>query len=287
MELYVFSPLLIVSVINLTMRKLPYAPAESFPMDDYVMVNFCESGCCETMLEGQQSFFVKPGDCCLCVGSCSSGVVQQQYPLDAYKGIEIFLHKDILEDPFLSNLKETGLSVSDWMEPLKLKPVSFSQNPQLNHIMKTIRERTEAEDAISLKIAIMDLLRYIDVNGIPEHTHIVHYSNAQISIARQVHDIICTEPGEDIDLKQLASRFSISSSTLNKYFMAIYGEYIPSFQRKVRMNKAAELLLDSDLSVGIISAKMGYQNPGKFSQVFKKYYGLSPLAYRKSKRNGV
>lgn len=282
-DFYVPSPLVFVSLIDLSMKEFSYEiPENNLLMGDYFIINYCEAGCCESIAAGYQSFFVKPGDCCLCADPGGNEVIHNHYPLNKYKGVEIFIHRNLLQDPFFSTLKETGISIAKWMAPLKLNPVSFTRNTQLMHVITTIQDRAQKEDLISLKIALMELLRCIDVYGIPEHTHIVHYSNTQIHIVQQVHDAICAAPEREFDIRELSAGFSISPSTLNKYFMAVYGEYIPSFLRTTRMKMAARLLRHSELSVGIIAGKTGYQHPGKFSQAFKKYYGMSPMAYRKS-----
>lgn len=50
---------------------------------------------------------------------------------------------------------------------------------------------------------------------------------------------------------------------------------------QVRMNKASELLMTTDLPINIVAPNVGYENPLTFSKMFKKRYGLSPENYRK------
>lgn len=50
------------------------------------------------------------------------------------------------------------------------------------------------------------------------------------------------------------------------------------------MRTAQSLLGDTNIPVSIIATKVGYSNFSYFSQVFKKYTGLSPLEYRTAKR---
>ncbi|MNC49167.1 HTH-type transcriptional regulator YesS [compost metagenome] len=51
------------------------------------------------------------------------------------------------------------------------------------------------------------------------------------------------------------------------------------------MEKAAELLKQTDYKSYEISEKVGYGNPQYFSVLFKKHYGMSPSDYRKSQRD--
>lgn len=57
-------------------------------------------------------------------------------------------------------------------------------------------------------------------------------------------------------------------------------------QRK-RLNKAAELLCDTDLSVSDIIAVVGYENGSYFHRVFKNRYCMTPKEFRtKNQKKG-
>ncbi len=47
------------------------------------------------------------------------------------------------------------------------------------------------------------------------------------------------------------------------------------------MEWAAEKLATTDMKVGDISDAVGYAKHTKFSNAFKKYYGMTPLTYRR------
>jgi YesN/AraC family two-component response regulator len=53
--------------------------------------------------------------------------------------------------------------------------------------------------------------------------------------------------------------------------------------QKLKMNKAAKLLLNEDISIQNISDLMGYSDPNNFRQIFKKYYNMSPNDFRNIK----
>lgn len=53
-------------------------------------------------------------------------------------------------------------------------------------------------------------------------------------------------------------------------------EYLINF----RLNKADEMLIQTNLSVKEIANKIGYENSSSFSKIFKKTYGESPTVYR-------
>ena len=49
-----------------------------------------------------------------------------------------------------------------------------------------------------------------------------------------------------------------------------------------RLDLAARLLLDSDISVGEIIKQVGYENESHFREMFKNKYKQNPLKYRKA-----
>ncbi|HHW48535.1 MAG TPA: AraC family transcriptional regulator [Clostridiaceae bacterium] len=56
---------------------------------------------------------------------------------------------------------------------------------------------------------------------------------------------------------------------------------------KIRINKAKELLADTNLTVNEISGLVGYSDAFYFSKVFKKVTNFSPAAFRASIRQGI
>lgn len=49
---------------------------------------------------------------------------------------------------------------------------------------------------------------------------------------------------------------------------------------KLKMNHAARLLSNPDLSITMIAEELGYSDAGNFRAVFKKYYGVTPMEFR-------
>ena len=63
------------------------------------------------------------------------------------------------------------------------------------------------------------------------------------------------------------------------------GQTVDDFVKEIRMNRAADLLSDTSLSIGEIAHRLGYMNQGKFSTAFKMRKGIGPLEYRKRIKN--
>lgn len=65
---------------------------------------------------------------------------------------------------------------------------------------------------------------------------------------------------------------------------------IRDYQKKVKIERAKELLEYNEMNINQISANMGYQGASYFCTFFKKETGLTPLGYQKKhlkKRTGL
>ena len=70
-----------------------------------------------------------------------------------------------------------------------------------------------------------------------------------------------------------------------RVFKKIYGISPSKYVNKLRLDKAGNLLADTNLSVEEIVYKCGYNNYSYFERVFKTVFGLTPSDYRKKHAN--
>lgn len=86
---------------------------------------------------------------------------------------------------------------------------------------------------------------------------------------------------EDLSLKRIADYFNYNSAYLGKKFRRETNKTYLSFLEEVRMQKAGELLQNSNLMVYEVAEKVGYTNVDYFYKKFKNFYNVSPNEYRK------
>ncbi len=89
---------------------------------------------------------------------------------------------------------------------------------------------------------------------------------------------------EGLRVKELVLKITISRRELERKFLDLLGRSPKEEILRVQTEQAKQLLTLTDLPVRIISAKCGFSEPKYFSQVFHARVGLSPIAYRKSKK---
>jgi len=86
-----------------------------------------------------------------------------------------------------------------------------------------------------------------------------------------------------ISLDQIAHNMYLSPVYISKIFKEETGESPINYLIKIRLEKARDILMTSDSgSIKNIANSVGYDDVYHFSKLFKKYYGISPLYYKKS-----
>ena len=82
----------------------------------------------------------------------------------------------------------------------------------------------------------------------------------------------------------LARQVQISVSKLSRGFSMMYGISVHAYVIEQRLERAAGLLLESNMNIGQIAVLVGYTKPSNFSAAFKKKYGVMPKDYREASR---
>ena len=95
-----------------------------------------------------------------------------------------------------------------------------------------------------------------------------------------VKDYIHGHFGEEISAQQLADMVYLAPSYLSSLFKKETGQNLSKYIKQYRMEKAKEMLEDTNMKIVSISEKVGYPNVSYFCQSFREYYGVSPQKFR-------
>lgn len=89
----------------------------------------------------------------------------------------------------------------------------------------------------------------------------------------------------DFSVEHLSREMGMSRVNLYKKLLALTGKPPLEFIRTIRLQRAAQLLEKSQLTVAEVAYKVGFNNPKYFARYFKEEYNMLPSAYAQSKRN--
>ena len=88
---------------------------------------------------------------------------------------------------------------------------------------------------------------------------------------------------ERLTLNSVAALCSYNTSYFSRVFKDYTGMTFTAYLRNARIEKAAELLLETDMRVTDIIYDVGYSDKTKFFAHFKALKGETPLNFRKRK----
>ncbi|MBB6732473.1 response regulator transcription factor [Cohnella zeiphila] len=86
--------------------------------------------------------------------------------------------------------------------------------------------------------------------------------------------------GEDVRLRQIASRVHLHPSHLSDLFKKETGMRFVDYVTKKKMERAADILLSSPAKISEVAGMVGFGDVKYFGQMFKKYAGKTPSEYR-------
>ncbi|MBC2600804.1 AraC family transcriptional regulator [Puniceicoccus vermicola] len=93
--------------------------------------------------------------------------------------------------------------------------------------------------------------------------------------------LLATRMGEDWSLDQLAEELNLNPSYLVRLFQKEIGHSPMKLLAAVRAEEAANLLLGTDARVGEIGERVGWSDPKRFAENFRRHFGMKASEYRK------
>ena len=89
-------------------------------------------------------------------------------------------------------------------------------------------------------------------------------------------------PDPTLCIASVADQFGLSQKRIYSWVQEATGVRFNDYVLSLRMKKASALLCTSQFSVEQIAGQSGFSAESTFYRVFKKYYGVTPIQYRKN-----
>lgn len=252
-----------------------------------LLLNYCVTGRCEIILNNENFVYVKDGEI-----SLTERFAQKQYvyPRRIYEGMEFFIDVDMLTAQSTWIQKELDIDFHKIIARFCPDGNTYISSvvPEVEEILTKLWSLIDSPIPFSISqmkiytLALLSLLQ--SLKEAPPSQACIFFTETQVDIAKRVEKIITSDLRQHHPAWELAAQFSVSETSLKNYFRGVFGRNISIYLREIRMKKAAELLVITQLSVAEVAEQVGYVNQSKFASVFKKQFGLSPLEYRRSKK---
>ncbi len=164
-------------------------------------------------------------------------------------------------------------------------PMVFDKLPRTYSILEEIfASRFSSAASRSLYIA-GDILRasglILDAT-LEEDRRRMEFESYEKLMLRNIPERMMLDAAAPPTIEELAREIGISSTKLKTGFHEMYGMPPYAYFKKLKLQKAYELVLRKDVSIREIAFRCGYSSQSQFCEAFKKEFGVKPSALMKN-----
>ncbi len=151
-------------------------------------------------------------------------------------------------------------------------------------VKKDIHKLTENEIHGTIRNKLTDhrLLTDIFTELLLEHMQGNTQEKRAPSYLLEMKELFDSDYAQNYTLDGLEEHFAISKYRLCREFHSFFGQSPLQYLNGKRIEAARKLLLDSDYRIHEIGSLVGVENTNHFIYLFKKYTGMTPLAFRRN-----
>ena len=214
---------------------------------------------------------------------------EESYPID--------LEKELFESITRGDVKNTIVYASrffDWMEEaypnslmdIKLKVIEFvlfAENLAYKNggMVYQFDARTEYLKVVMEAQSIGSMKQWF-VGKMSDSCRNIATKREErsSSVVEKAKEYIANYYNKDVSLDDVSREVNISSYYFSKIFKEETGQNFIEYLTNIRIDKAKELLLDSECTMKQICTMVGYSDPNYFSRSFKKKVGVTPTEFK-------
>lgn len=148
----------------------------------------------------------------------------------------------------------------------------------LNQLYNDEKSREIFENAVN---SLEDLLKWVEHTISSMKSYIVNNEN-MLTPVDKVKRYIDDRLSEEISMEEISQIIHLNADYLTRIFKKEFGVSVNRYIINQRIEKAKELLRNTDKSIGEIAMSVGYVNYSSFNKIFSKMVGMSPQEYKRS-----
>lgn len=139
--------------------------------------------------------------------------------------------------------------------------------------MEGVMSAKHITDAKSVLLSVLSkCMENLDVSS--------QFSNCVQQVLETIHK---TYGSSELSVEYLARKVFLTPNYLSNVFKKETGTSINKYVTGYRMDRAKELLINTNIKVVDLSIQVGYTNQSYFCSIFKKYFGVTPAKFRERK----
>lgn len=182
-----------------------------------------------------------------------------------------------------SILKIFGINIDSLLQ-LYTKSAIFYASDTVLKLWDNIDECNGNCNIGQIRLDVLQILKYLYNHGSITSAQTPYLSRTQAMLAKKAKEILTADLSQHISMKMISQELGVSETSLKRYFHLVYGTNLSTYMNEIRMQYAAELLTSSQMSISDVAKACGYVNQGRFASVFRQFFRMKPLDYRRGEK---
>jgi len=247
--------------------------------ENILEINHCREGRIECEFNRGECLYISKGD--LVINLKADIGKRSSFPLNHYHGITIAVDFDRISRPIFQIWGDVKIDLYQLKKKLcgNKSFIIMRENEKIEHIFSELYDVPHEIRQGYFKLKVLEIFLVLSVME-DEDLQKKYYSKKQVDTIKEIRAYLVNHLEQKITIEQLSAQFKIPTTTMKLIFKGVYGSSIYAFIKGYKMQKAALLLRETNIEIGEIAMKMGYDNASKFSEAFKKTMGCTPRNYR-------
>lgn len=254
------------------------------PLDHVMEINYCRVGRMGWRMCNGNTVYLGPRDFALHTMKCCANA-EMTLPTGRCEGMTLRIDLRALSDDPPAPLADTPVTGEMLYDRFCRDGALafFAGNEQTEAIFSAFYDQPQALRLACRRLKAMELLLYLAGAEADARERLTGYQADQIEVIREVHEHLIRHMDQRVTIEALSRQYLMNPTTLKAAFKAVYGTSIAAHIKEHRMERAAQLLLETDLSVAQIAQQVGYESQSKFTSAFKECTQMLPREYRKKR----
>lgn len=251
-------------------------------LEHIMQINYCKAGQVVWETQSGNSIFLNSGDFSVhTLNACTDSSFH--FPTGQYQGLTICIDlREVSAHP-PELIAETGVFDGLLQEKFcRNNTILFlAGNEHSEGIFSAFYDQPEKLKLSYQRIKVLELLLYLTQMEFTPQNRLTEYQSKQIEIVREIHDQLLQHMEQRVTIEELSKQYLINPTTLKSAFKSVYGTSLAAHIKMHRMEQAAKMLRETDMSIAEIAQAVGYDSQSKFTTTFKVFFHVLPREYRK------
>lgn len=160
----------------------------------------------------------------------------------------------------------------------------FSAQHDLSELFRTLARHAQTNKQLEARCAMLNLASQVLREALPPAPN---QQASQLTAEERLETFIREIPAaelQNLSVTEAARRCGCSVRHFSRLFKARCGVTLLAKQIDLRLQRAQQLLLETDAKIITIAMDSGFQHLGLFTAMFKRRFGMTPSAWRRRRK---